>query len=559
MGKDMENIHLENQSNLIRKTSCLSCSSSDARAIYDDGHSYCFSCQTYFQDEEKELPTMTKKVPVDLIKDGQITALKNRKIYQETCERYHYQTGMDSKGIGCHIANYFDKDGIRVAQKIRYADKRFTCLGNAKDMPLFGMHTVNNTRDKIAITEGEIDCLSLSQCLGGKHNVVSLPNGISNVGKVMKNHYEFLDQFDEIVLFFDNDEHGQSAIADAVQFLPSNKVRIATLSRKDASDCLTNGDSQELVDAFYKARPWRPSGITDFSSLLPNLLEKSQSGIKTPFSTLDKMIGGLRPSSLTVISAGSGVGKSTFCREIAYDLGFGSNTKVGLMMLEESVTTTARSLISIHLEKNVVINSDIPEDLIRQAHTALAHTNNFVLFDSFGSMEINDLLSRIRFMVTGLECQVVVLDHITIASSGMLDRIGDERKMIDATMTKLRSIVQELDFHLIVVTHLRRPQGEKGYEDGLRVSLQSLRGSHSLVQLADNVVSLNVVGHDKNFRNLEVLKNRWSGITGFAGYLKYDKDSGRLWETDEEPEGENVWTKDTKEEGMSSTSKPMDF
>ena len=91
------------------------------------------------------------------------------------------------------------------------------------------------------------------------------------------------------------------------------------------------------------------------------------------------------------------------------------------------------------------------------------------------------------------------------------------------------------------------------------MSLQSLRGSHSLVQLADNVVSLNVVGKDKNFRNLEVLKNRWSGITGFAGYLKYDKDSGRLWETDEEPEGENVWTQDTKEESMSLTSKPMDF
>ena len=503
---------------------------------------------------------MTKKVPVDLIKDGQVQALKNRKIYQETCERYHYELGMDSQGVGCHIANYFDKDGIRVAQKIRYADKRFTCLGNAKDMPFFGLHTVNSTRGKIAITEGEIDCLSLSQCLGGKHNVVSLPNGIANIEKVMKNHYEFLDQFEEIVLFMDNDEHGNSAVVKAVSALPAQKVRVAKLSRKDASDCLMSGESQELVDAFYNAKPYRPSGICDFSSLLPNLLEKSHSGIKTPFTTLDKMIGGLRPSSLTVCTAGSGVGKSTFCREIAYDLGVTSNHKVGLMMLEESVTTTARSLISIHLEKNVVINSEIPEDLIRQAHNALAMTNNFVLFDSFGSMEINDLLSRIRFMVTGLECKVVILDHITIASSGLLDKIGDERKMIDATMTKLRSLVQELGFHLIVVTHLRRPQGERGYEDGLRVSLQSLRGSHSLVQLADNVISMNVVETDKNFRNLEVLKNRWSGITGFAGHLKYDKDSGRLWETDEEPEGANIWKKDSKEmDDTSSTSRQTDF
>ena len=39
-------------SNYIRKTACVACNSSDAFAIYDDGHGYCFSCHHYEKNVE---------------------------------------------------------------------------------------------------------------------------------------------------------------------------------------------------------------------------------------------------------------------------------------------------------------------------------------------------------------------------------------------------------------------------------------------------------------------------------------------------------------------------
>ena len=43
---------------------------------------------------------------------------------------------------------------------------------------------------------------------------------------------------------------------------------------------------------------------------------------------------------------------------------------------------------------------------------------------------------------------------------------------------------------LILVSHLRRPEGNKGYEDGIQTSLNSLRGSHAISQLSDSVIAL---------------------------------------------------------------------
>ena len=105
------------------------------------------------------------------------------------------------------------------------------------------------------------------------------------------------------------------------------------------------------------------------------------------------------------------------------------------------------------------------------------------------SSESENLLSKIRYLVKGLGVRWVLLDHLSIVISG-LDTY-DERRLIDVTMTKLRSLVEATGIGLILVSHLRRPiQGNKGYEDGLQTSLNSLRGSHSISQLSDCVIGL---------------------------------------------------------------------
>jgi len=120
---------------------------------------------------------------------------------------------------------------------------------------------------------------------------------------------------------------------------------------------------------------------------------------------------------------------------------------------------------------------------------------------------------------------------------------GDERKAIDEVMTKLRTLVQETDIALIIVSHLRRPDG-KGHEEGAVTSLSQLRGSGSIAQLSDMVLGLERDSQNedvaiRNTTSLRVLKNRFVGMTGPACYLYWDKDTGRLNEVDK-PTGDET-------------------
>jgi twinkle protein len=140
-------------------------------------------------------------------------------------------------------------------------------------------------------------------------------------------------------------------------------------------------------------------------------------------------------------------------------------------------------------------------------------------------------------MAKALDCKVIFLDHLSIVVSGQAT--DDERKAIDVLMTQLRTLVQELNITLFVVSHLRRPSGNSGHEDGGSVSLSQLRGSGAIAQLSDAVVTLerNSMAEDENERHttkVAVAKNRFNGFTGPACLLKFDTSTGRMNEVEEE-------------------------
>tara|TARA_Y100000361_G_C11040902_1_gene279863 strand:- start:317 stop:766 length:450 start_codon:yes stop_codon:yes gene_type:complete len=134
-------------------------------------------------------------------------------------------------------------------------------------------------------------------------------------------------------------------------------------------------------------------------------------------------------------------------------------------------------------------------------------------------------------MVRAMGCEYIILDHISIVISGIEG--GDERRMIDIAMTKLRSLCEEVQCGLILVSHLRRPSGDRGHEEGVKTSLSQLRGSHAIAQLSDIVIGCerDQQGENPDMTTVRVLKNRWTGETGIATHLYYSKETGRLTET----------------------------
>ena len=231
------------------------------------------------------------------------------------------------------------------------------------------------------------------------------------------------------------------------------------------------------------------------------------------------------------LTAGSGVGKSAIVREIAHHL-IQSNETVGMIMLEENPKRTALGLMGIHLNKPLHLSREGTNDEeLRQAFAATVGSGRCYLYNHFGSTDIDNLVSRVRFLARGCGCNWIVLDHLSIVVSGLGD--GDERRLIDNAMTHLRTLVEETGVGMFLVSHLRRPEGDRGHEQGAKTSLSQLRGSHSIAQLSDMVIGLerDQQGKNPNVTTLRVLKNRFSGETGEAGYLLYDRDTGRLSET----------------------------
>ena len=104
-------------------------------------------------------------------------------------------------------------------------------------------------------------------------------------------------------------------------------------------------------------------------------------------------------------------------------------------------------------------------------------------------------------------------------------------------MTKIRTLVEELGIGMILVSHLKRPNSDKGHEDGLRTSLAQLRGSAGIGQLSDIVIGLERNQQAKETSDLStvrILKNRWTGETGICCQLQYSKETGRMTEQLEE-------------------------
>ena len=459
--------------------------------------------------------------------------LKKRGITEETCRKWGYGVSTFKDEL-VQVANYRNAAGVVVAQKIRTRDKDFFTLGEFRNMGLWGESLWRSGGKMLVITEGEIDALSVSQVQNNKWPVASLPSVAAGAVKAIQQSIEWIETFDKVIFMFDQDEPGQKAARECAMQVSPGKGHVAALPLKDANDMLVAGRTKELIDSIWGAKPYRPDGVVPGDELWDNIVaQKHVESVEYPWMGLNEMTCGLRSGEVVTLTSGTGQGKSSVCREWqAWLLAKGQT--VGIVALEENVTQSAQALMSINLNcpTHRWESVGITEEQKREAFDSTVGNGACVLYDHWGSMDSENLLSRVRYMVRGMGCTHVFLDHLSIVVSGIGE--GDERRLIDNTMTRLRSLVEELQFSLVIVSHLKRPEG-RSHEEGGQVSLAHLRGSGAIAQLSDICIGLERNQQDedaKNTTNLRVLKNRYTGSTGLACSVKYNPSTGRLseWE-----------------------------
>lgn len=518
----------KDESEFLRHEPCDICGSSDAKAVYSDGHAFCFSCNKHFKGDmtdDNDTQEESRSANTGFLA-GVSRELSKRGLSAETCRIWDYTVGK-FKGQTVQIANYKDAQGATVAQKVRFPNKDFMFLGDTKNAGLYGMHLWRDGGKLVTVVEGEIDALSLSQAQGNKWAVVSVPTGAKGAKKAIQKNLEWLCLFETVVFMFDNDEHGIAAAKECAALLPPNKAKIATLPLKDANEMLVAGRSAELLNAMWGAKTFRPDGIVSMQDIWERIsTPKVATSFQYPFQGLNEKTAGIRKGEIVTVTAGSGIGKSQICREVAYHL-IEQGQKIGYIALEESIERTSLGLMSIRANKLLHLSH---EDMAQYKEHFDALAPSVELYDHWGSTDSDNLMNRIRYLVRGCDCDFIVLDHLSIVVSGIDE--GDERRLIDNTMTKLRALVEEVKCGMVLVSHLKRPPQGKGHEEGAQTSLAQLRGSAAIGQLSDIVIGAerDQQGDEADLTTLRVLKNRWTGETGVACQLEYNRETGRMTE-----------------------------
>jgi len=523
---------------------CPLCNSSDAVSVNSDNSAYCFSCREYIKEYNMEQePTIINREheTKPISNQSDFAEIVDRNIKIDTCKKYSVSVKIDSMGnITNHYYPYHDKQGAKIATKTRFTKlKEFTIQGNTKQSGLFGEHLFNRNKF-IIITEGELDCLSAYQMFKtDKYEtpVVSIKNGITSAVKDIKNSLEWLENnFDNVVINFDNDEQGIDGALKVAELFSPGKCKIMHLPKefKDASDCLTKNKIQVYVKTFWDAKVFAPDGIINANILFDEIAKPTiQSFVQYPFEGINKITYGIRPSELVTFTAGSGLGKTQVMREIVHHMIKSTQDNIGLLMLEETPVITSKGLMSIEANQRLHLpDVHVAKEELKTYFDKTVGTGRVFMFDHFGSTSIENIISRVRFLAKGLDCKYIIIDHVSIIVSDQSH--GDERRALDEIMTRLRTLVQETGVAMMVVSHLRRPDG-KGHEEGAATSLSQLRGSASIGQLSDMVIGLerDAQNDDPEIRNttkVRVLKNRFAGLTGPCCNLQYNQDTGRLVE-----------------------------
>ena len=520
---------------------CPKCKSKDNLATYPD-HTWCFGCET-FTVLEQETQTETKVIPMNTrIKHTFKTAdIPDRKLSADTCKKYGVTVALDGLVVTQHKYNYYDKDGNHTASKFRNTKmKDFWSEGPLDECGLFGQNVFNQSGKYITVCEGELDAMSVFQLTGSKYPAVSIKNGAASALKNCKQWLDYLNKFETVVLCFDNDTQGKAAATEVARLFEPNKCKIVCLEMKDASEYLKTGQAEKFIRAWWDAKTYTPAGIVNLADLGESLYDETHHEIcMYPWSKLNEKTYGIRTGELVTFTSGAGMGKSSVMRELMYHIMGSTLDNIGLLALEESTRSTAFNIMSVEADARLYIkevrDQYTPEQL-RDWQSKTVGSGRFFAFDHFGSISNDEILDRVRYMAKALDCKWVFLDHLSILVSGQED-FGDERKSIDILMTKLRSLVEETGIALLLVSHLRRPGGDRGHEEGREVSLSHLRGSASIAHLSDSLIALerNQQAEDAveaNTTTVRILKNRYTGDTGVACHLHYNKETGRMTQID---------------------------
>lgn len=531
------------------------CNGTDTVQVFEkDGEftAFCFKCSTYipnpYNDKEKpkaktRLTKTPEEVAVELEEIGSLPSLdlEHRKLHSETLERYGVKVAVSEQdGATPTIAYYpHTRSGSIIGYQCKLIDpKKFWWLGDPNDVDLFGWEVAKVSASKtIFITEGADDALALYQVLeqrnkGTKYEgflpaVVSIVHGVTGARKDIARQLEQIRaKFEKIVLVFDQDEAGKSAIQSVLNLIPD--AFSAVLPSKDANACLIEGRANALATAvLFEAKVPKNSRIVSAASLYEAAKEPAQWGLSWPWPKLTDLTRGMREGETTYIGAGVKMGKGEVRNAITAHMIVEHDIPCLVVSPEEHNKGTVQRVLG-KVAGRIFHDPKIEFDYAAYDDAATRVGNRLRMINLWQRLDWEHLKADIR-MAANEGVRAVFIDPITNIVAGHAS--GEANTMLEEMAQELSMLAKDLHLYTFIFCHLKSPLTGPSHERGGDVLSNQFAGSRAMMRSCNTMLGLwgnkdpNLPEEVRNMRELIILEDREFGASGKVP-LYWDSNTG---------------------------------
>ena len=304
----------------------------------------------------------------------------------------------------------------------------------------------------------------------------------------------------------------------------SEEITTMAYAEQGKADEIVDASEQMIFDLAQKRQSTKLQHIRDIISRVYQGLVKAsestekESGVRTGFSGLDRVLVQLAAGDLVIVGARPGMGKTSFAMNIATNFSKSSDKAVCVFSLEMSCDQIVTRMLSSEamVDSYSLRSGEIkPDDWIRLADAAseLAGCNIFV--DDTSSISVADMKAKLR-RVKNLG--LVVVDYLQLMQS--TKKTDNRVQEVSEISRGLKIMAKDLGVPIICCAQLSR--GNEGRTDK-KPMLSDLRDSGAIEQDADIVMFLyrseyyqqqndNEAAQNTNTAEVIVAKNRHGSV-----------------------------------------------
>lgn len=472
------------------------------------------------------------------------------------------------------VFNYYDTNDVltlvkyRPSRKISKGENKCWCQKDADTSPLlFNMNRVN-VSEPLLICEGEMDALSAIE--SGYTNVVSVPLGAGNFHWIEKN-WDWLEQFNDIIVCSDNDEAGQKMRKEVTSRLGSWRTRYVDIPYcytlpdgknvlvKDLNEVLYRYGKEKVLDIITKAKDSPVASVVDFSDI-NNINLDDIDGIYTGVEDLDRRLMKLFNGTLNIVTGVNGAGKSSFLSQLVCECM--EQGKSAFMYSGELPNFQSKNWINYILAGQRHLTEQHNKSTVfwsvnRDAQKSINdyYREKLFIYRDDESHKVSDLMKSMEDVVRKYGAKLLIIDNLTSVNLENNDNNKYEKQA--KFVTDLIDFAKKFSVVVVLVVHPHK------IETMRRLTKMDVQGISAIIDLAHRILSLYRV-QDADHQGIpnrrgdgwikepikydvicDILKDRMMGYEGQSIGMYYDRPSRRFFTNEATLDRQYSWDTNT--------------